>query len=168
MNIVEEAIRQWETYRTGVIAELELIPEEQWDYRPSPGSRTVRALARHIMQAAVGFTNELLREDGAFARLFDPVAQEELRKTLPPAGNRGEIIEALRTTGAENARRLREAGEALAAQTMPSGKQTQSRLTALNFASGHEMYHRGQVAMLARLLGHKPALTQQIEKLTAK
>lgn len=165
MNLVEEAVHQWETYRAGVIAELELIPDDQWDHRPAEGARTVRALARHIMQAAVGFTNELLREDGSFTRLFDPVVQEELRRTLPPARNREEILEALRATGADNARRLREAGEALATRTMPSGKSTQSRLAGLTFATAHEMYHRGQVAMMARLLGHKPALTQQIEKL---
>jgi len=38
-----------------------------------------------------------------------------------------------------------------------------SRLTWLNHAIAHEEYHRGQLALYARLLGRVPALTRLIE-----
>lgn len=168
MSIADEFIRQWELFRSGTIAELELIPEEQWSERPGEKARTVRALARHVLEAGAGFTHELLREDGSFAHLFEPGFREEIRKLLPQVETKAEILEALRSNGADNFRRLREAGEMLANTPMTSGKGTQSRLTGILFAASHEQYHRGQIAMVCRLLGHVPALTTQIEKIKSR
>jgi uncharacterized damage-inducible protein DinB len=39
---------------------------------------------------------------------------------------------------------------------------TWSRLTYVFYASGHEEYHRGQLATYARSMGLVPALTQKI------
>ena len=60
MNFVEEAIRLWEAYRAGVIAEIENIPEQELDYRPHPDARSVREVAVHIAESGIRFTNELL------------------------------------------------------------------------------------------------------------
>jgi uncharacterized damage-inducible protein DinB len=38
-----------------------------------------------------------------------------------------------------------------------------TRLAWLNHSIAHEMYHRGQLALYARLTGHVPALTRMIE-----
>jgi len=159
MNLVEEGIRMWESYRAGVIAELELIPEDRWDYRPTEGARTVRALARHIASSGAGFTEELLREEGSFARLFDPKVREEIGAKLPRANTKAEIIDMLRTLSEDSGRRLRDAGAALATKTMPTFGGEQSRLTALWFAASHEQYHRGQIASYVRQLGLTPAIT---------
>jgi uncharacterized damage-inducible protein DinB len=167
MNIVEEAITQWERFRAGVIAELELIPEDDWGFRAAEGARTVRALARHVVEAGVAFTDQLLREDGNFLRLFDPKTREELRTRLPQLESKSDIVAALKSTGADNMKRLRENLQMLETQPIASGPSQQSRVTAMHFAASHEMYHRGQIAALVRQLGHKPALTMQIEKATA-
>ena len=37
-----------------------------------------------------------------------------------------------------------------------------TRLAWMNHGVAHEEYHRGQIALSARLLGRVPALTQQI------
>ena len=164
MSAVEEAIRWWEQFRAGTIAELENIPEEHWGERPGEGARDLLELARHVAEAGVGFTNELVREDEAsFARLFDPRVQAELRAALPRASSKAEAIELLRQTGADGARRLRAAADALAAQSMKAFGQPQSRLTALWFAISHEMYHRGQIALRSRAAGCVPVLTQQMQ-----
>ena len=167
MNIVEEAITQWERFRAGVVAELEIIPEEQWAFRPAEGARTVRALARHVIEAGVAFTDQLLLEDGTFLRLFDPKTREELRTRLPRLETKAEILDALKSTGAQNMQRLRANAAMLETAPIASGKSQQSRVTAIHFAASHEMYHRGQVAALVRQLGHTPALTAQVEKATA-
>ncbi len=168
MSAVEEAIRAWEIFRKGTIAELENIPEEKWDYRPGEGARTLRELALHIAEAGVGFTMELLKPDTSFMRLRDPQVQAELRAGLPRAQSRTETIDLIRTTGAQNVQRLREASDWLAAQTMPLFSDQQSRASGIWFAAADEMYHRGQLATYARGVGRVPAMTQQMARQAAK
>jgi len=160
MSHVEEAIRMWEIYREGTIGELANIPEEQWDHRSGDGARSVRELALHVAMSATGFTNALLSEDGSFKHLRDPKLHATMAAPYENA-SKAEILELLKTSGAENARRLREVGESLAEQRMPSFNADQSRLSGLWFGAAHEMYHRGQVASYARQLGLVPAMTQR-------
>jgi uncharacterized damage-inducible protein DinB len=159
--MVEEAIRMWETFRAGVVAELVNIPEEQWGYRPGPGARSVRELAVHIASSAIGFVDALVAEDASFARLRDPKVQEEIAASLGDVSSKASIIALLKQRGADDASRLR-ANAARLNGTMPSMKGEQSRVTGLWFAASHEMYHRGQLATYARAVGLVPALTQQI------
>ncbi len=158
----------WEVTRKGVIAELENIPEENWDYRPGPGARSVRELARHIAESAAGFTSELLKSEPSFIRLLDPNVQAEIAAALPPARSKTEIIDFLRTSGAESSQRLRLAADTLAAQTMKLFGGEQSRVSGLWFAVSHEMYHRGQTATYARGVGCVPAMTQQTQARLAR
>lgn len=162
MGHVEDAIRQWETARAGVIAELENASEAHLAYRPGDGARTMREVAVHIAESAVAFANELLKPDGNFANLFDPQVQAAVRASLPCATTKGEVLTLLRATGSDTAARLRRVGEALADQTMPGRLGPQSRLSALWFAISHESYHRGQLTAYERGFGAVPALTQQI------
>ena|SRR5437763_1179795 len=165
MNHVEEAIRMWEIYRQGTIGEFENIPEEHWDHRAGDGARSVRELALHIATFAVGFTDELLAPEPSFIRVSDPAARAEREEPYANA-SKAEMIELLNMSGADNARRLREAGESLADKEMPAFKSKQSRLSGLWFAAAHEMYHRGQAATYAREMGLVPAMTQQMQKRT--
>jgi uncharacterized damage-inducible protein DinB len=165
MNHVEEAIKLWEIYRQGTIGELENIPEEHWEHRAGDGARSVREVALHIAVSAIGFTDALLSESGAFVQLRDPQMQAQMMAPYESA-SRAELLELLTSSGAENARRLRDAGEALAEQLMPSFGGQQSRLTGLWFAAAHEMYHRGQLATYARQLGIVPAMTKRTQSAT--
>jgi uncharacterized damage-inducible protein DinB len=149
-----------------VIAELENIPEEHWEYRPGAGGRTVREIARHIAEAGRGFALELVRPDGRFARLLNPEHQAKLRAELPEVHSKNDILDLLRTTGTEGVQQLRQGGS-LETQRFPALGGEQSRLSGLWFAISHEMYHRGQLASYARALGRVPMLTQQIEAFRA-
>lgn len=162
MGHVEDAIRQWETARAGVIAELENSPEGHLDYRPGEGARTMREVAVHIAESAVAFANELLKADGNFANLFDAQVQAAVRASLPSAATKSEVLALLRATGEDTAARLRRVGEPLADQTMQGRLGPQSRLSALWFAISHESYHRGQLTAYERGFGAVPALTRQI------
>jgi len=162
MAHIEEAIRQWETARAGVIAEIEHSPEALLDYRPGEGARTVRELAAHIAESGVAFANELLKPEGNFANLFDPHVQAAVRASLPHAQSKAEVLALLRTSGEQTASRLRQVGERLAEQQIPGRLGAQSRLTALWFAVSHESYHRGQLTAYERGFGVVPALTLQI------
>jgi uncharacterized damage-inducible protein DinB len=157
------AIALWERLRAGTISEAENIPEPEWDFRPGEGARSVRELAIHIAQAGVGFATELARADGSLGRLFDESARQEWMANYPRAQSRTEVLALLKATMADGARLLRARGEALVTDTIKMFGAPASRLTALEFALSHEMYHRGQLASYARALGHVPVLTQQTQ-----
>lgn len=161
---VAAAIDLWERFRAGTISEAENIPEAQWDFRPGEGARRVRELAVHVAQAGVGFATELTNGATSLARLFDESARAEWMAKYPRAESRAEILALLRDTMADAARLLRARGEALASDTIKMFGGPTSRLTALQFAMSHEMYHRGQLTTYARGLGHVPVLTQQSRK----
>jgi uncharacterized damage-inducible protein DinB len=159
--MIEEAIRTWEMFRQGVIAELKNIPDEHLDYRPAPGARSVRELAVHIAASSQGFVDALLSESGSFAHLLSPKEHERLAASMGEARTKAEVIALLEQRGAEAMARLRGNLERLGGR-MPTMKAEQSRLSGLWFAASHEMYHRGQLATYARALGVVPALTQMI------
>lgn len=163
MNYVEEAITMWGLTRAGTLAELENIPEEQWDFRAGPGARTLREVARHILESGEFFTHELLKEDGSFMRSFDVPYRSQVVAHIPEAKTKGEMLDLLKSFAADEAKRLRDVGEALATQTMKTSKGEDSRLKAVWFAVSHEMYHRGQLTVYERAMGETPAMTKQTE-----
>jgi uncharacterized damage-inducible protein DinB len=83
------------------------------------------------------------------------------------AATKVELIERLKSTGEQNAARLREAGDRLATEMMPTLGGPQTRLSALWFAVAHEMYHRGRLAIYGRGCGVVPALTQRLNAVLA-
>ena len=73
------------------------------------------------------------------------------------------LIELLRTTFDEGVTAFRKSGEAAMMKPIVQfNGEPASRLTWLNHAIAHEEYHRGQLALYARLLGRVPALTKLI------
>jgi uncharacterized damage-inducible protein DinB len=168
MSLVEQAVRAWEAERATVIAQVEDIPEDQLDFRPGDGARSVREIAVHLAGAQIGIVAEILRPDGSFFRLFDGANQQEIGASMPPAGTKAELVAMLRSVGEESARRLRAAGESLVPQNMQTLRGTESRLTALHFGVSHEMYHCGQLAICARAIGREPALTTRINAMLSR
>jgi uncharacterized damage-inducible protein DinB len=164
MSVVDEAISMWELYRKGTVAELKNIPEEEWDRRPGEGARSIRELARHILEAGAGFSEQLIVDNGAFTKLFDKEYREKLKASLP-GNSKEELLAQLRDRGVEMIEKLRAKGDALLSQKMPSFSGEQSGLSAIWFAAAHEMYHRGQLATMARACGLVPAMTQQMSKM---
>jgi uncharacterized damage-inducible protein DinB len=164
MSNVEEAVRMWEVFREGTIAELANIPEEHWEFRPGPGARTVRELALHIAGASCGFAEELLAEEPSFMRLRDPKVQQALMASFDGAKSKEELLELMKSRAADAAKRLRENAARLETATMSAMQGQQSRVSGIWFAAAHEMYHRGQAATYARALGLVPAMTQRTSK----
>ena len=151
----------WEIYRGGTVGEFVNIPEEQWDWRPGEGARSVRELALHIAGSGVGFIDELVAAEPSFMRLRDPAAQKQIAESLGETTTKDQIVAALKQTMAAGAARLRANDEILRTGTMKGMGGEQARITGLWFAAAHEMYHRGQAATYARSLGLVPAMTQK-------
>jgi len=160
---LEEALEAWRDTRAGVIAEAENITSKGFHFRPAPESRTVAALLRHIMEVGMMAAGELSRRDTDFHRAPWPALLALYDAPLAKARNRRTILKLLRTSIAAAERRLRRAGEREMKRTiMRFDGLKGTKLEWLHHAIAHEEYHRGQLALYARLMGREPALTRLI------
>ncbi len=66
-SLLEEALDSWDGVREGLIAELELIPEEKYDFRPTPEAVSVGGLAVHLLESGAMMVGELTRTDTHFS-----------------------------------------------------------------------------------------------------
>jgi uncharacterized damage-inducible protein DinB len=162
-TLLEEALELWGFARDGVIAEVESIPAEHFGFSPAKGARTLAELVRHIIEAAAMGYTELTRPDGDFRRLPPAEFFAEHAANVPAGSTKDELLDLLRNTHAQGARRFRDVGEVGMLQGIRRfDGQTSTRLAWLWHLIDHESYHRGQVAMYARQIGLIPALTRLI------
>jgi hypothetical protein len=107
---------------------------------------------------------ELTRDGGDFRRAPYEQLIAEYRAPLDGVGGKREIVAAMKRTLKEGVRAFREAGELhlLGLVRRFDGKMG-SRFAWMQHGIAHEEYHRGQIAMSARMMGIKPALTKLIE-----
>jgi uncharacterized damage-inducible protein DinB len=69
----------------------------------------------------------------------------------------------MKRTHADGARKIRAAGELFMLQLIARfDGERGTRLAWMHHGISHEDYHRGQIALYARLVGRVPALTQLI------
>lgn len=163
-DLLEETLEAWGFTRSGVIDELENIPGESFGFRPTPHSRTVAELARHIIESALMASGELNRPDGSFQRRTYPQFIEEYAGTRAHTSDKAALLQLLRDTLEEANQAFRTSGQdGLLREIVQFNGEPATRLTWLNHAIAHEEYHRGQLALYARLLGRVPALTRLIE-----
>ena len=162
-TILEETLEAWQGVREGLIAEVRNIPAKRFDFRPTPQSRSVAELVQHILEFAMMMTGELTRPDTDFHRapwpkLLGLYARAAWRARTKPA-----LLRLLTTQIRDGERRFRKAGELSLLQLITRFDGLPgTRLAWWNHGIAHEEYHRGQVAVYARLMGIEPALTRAI------
>ena len=162
-TLLEEALEAWGYAREGVIAELENVPDGAVERVPQGGVRTVGDLARHVIESGRLMSGELSRPDGDFQRLPYPELMAEHAGDSASIRGKTALLQALRASHEEGERRLRRAGDVRMLQLIRQFNGVPAtRLTWMHHGIGHEEYHRGQIALTARLLGEVPALTKVI------
>ena len=162
-SLLDEALEAWAYTRSSIVSEIQNLSDADMKFRPKPESRTPAELAIHIVESGLMMAGELARPDGDFQRKTYPQFIREYARNIPPAKKRSEIVRLLKRTHAEGERKIRAAGELHMLQliTRFDGERG-SRLAWMNHGISHEEYHRGQIALYARLVGRVPALTQLI------
>ena len=162
-TILEEALEAWAYTRQGVIEELQSVPEKDLVFRPREESRTLAELAQHIIESGLLMSGELSRPDGDFRRKSYGDLLREHGKGVGATRSRKDVLDGLRRTHREGEKQIRRAGELHMLQLIRrfDGKRG-TRLAWMNHGIAHEEYHRGQLAVYARLLGRVPALTRRI------
>jgi uncharacterized damage-inducible protein DinB len=162
-GLLDEALEAWKYTRAGVISEIRNLPDASLTVRPTPASRTAAEIAVHIAESGLMMAGELSRPDGNFRRKSFPDLMKEYTKGVKAMTNKKQLIQLLTRTHRDGEKKLRAAGDLHMVQliTRFDGK-AGSRLAWMNHGISHEEYHRGQLALCARLFGRVPALTQLI------
>ena len=164
MTLLEELLEAWNYTRAGVISEIENLPDERFMERPAGLLRSPLELANHIIESGRLMSGELSRPDADFLRKPYPDLLAEHSRSADLAESKTAAIEALRRSHHEGAAQIAEAGEVHMLQLVRQFNGTPAtRIIWMHHGIAHEEYHRGQLALYARLFGKTPALTLLIE-----
>ena len=162
-SLLDETLDAWKYTRDGVISEIKNLPDVSLNFRPATNSRTPLEIGMHIVESGLMMAGELSRPDGNFQRKTFPQFMKEYTKGLKAATNKKQLIQLLTKTREDGEKKIRAAGELHFLQFIVQFNGVPAtRLTWMNHGISHEEYHRGQIALYARLVGRVPALTQLI------
>ena len=163
-SLLDEMLVAWAYTREGVIAEVRNLPESALGFKPNPAARTAREITQHIVESGLLMSGELSRGDGDFQRKPYPELLKEHGRGVTRHRTQAALLSALKRTHADGARRIRAFGEiGMLQQIRQFSGEPATRLSWMHHGIAHEEYHRGQLALYARLLGHVPALTKLIQ-----
>ena len=163
VSLLDETIEGWWDVRNGVIAEVENIPANKFDFRPVPEVRNVRELVQHILEIAMMMTGELTRPDTNLRRYPWPKLLRHYAADAYKADTKAELVRLLGTQMKDAEKKFRAAGDLALLQfhTRFDGKQG-TKFAWWHHGIAQEEYHRGQLATYQRLMGIVPALTKAI------
>ena len=164
LSLLDEMLEAWTYTRDGVIAEVKNLSDSSLDFQPTDQTRTTREIVQHIIESGLLMSGELPRPDGDFQRKSYAALLEEYASGVTRYRTKAALVEALKRTQADGVKRLRAAGEVAMLQTIRQFSGTPAtRLSWMHHGVAHEEYHRGQLALYARLVGRVPALTKLIQ-----
>ena len=161
-SLLDEFLEGWAYTREGVTNEVTNFPDKAMSFRPTPANRSVAELVLHIVESGLMMSGELSRSDGSFRRQSYAAF---LKEYAAPAGSRTKagLIKLLRETHARGEKKIRAAGEVhMLQQIVQFNGEKATRVSWMHHGIAHEEYHRGQLALYARLTGQVPALTKLI------
>jgi DinB family len=164
----KELADSFRTVRKNSIVIAEEIPEQHYDFRIVPETRTVAQLLVHLaviprMPEQIHFIEKRTSFDGFdfFAHMGKLIAEEQVVRS------KTEIIGMLHAGGDKFAHLLEGASEDFLSQRVeyPKGMTppNKSRFEMLLSAKEHEMHHRGQLMLIERQLGIVPHLTREMQ-----
>jgi uncharacterized damage-inducible protein DinB len=164
----KELAAAFKTVRANTIKIAEEIPDNKYDYRPAPDSRSVGQTLVHI---GLGPGFQLYIHQGKISDMktvnFSEVWQKYGAEEAKPR-TKAETIAFLQSEGDKFAAFLEGLedtflGEqvAMAPGMTPAVK---SRFEMLLGAKEHEMHHHGQLMTMQRMIGQVPHLTRQMQE----
>jgi len=161
------AMKSWKDIRNGLIDEVEKIPAEQMSFRATPDTRSIAEILQHIVETQKILVGETCRENSNLLRQSFAAHGQEYAPGVHDITEKQGLIDLLRSSiEAAEATVLAHAGMWDAPMNGLTGQPT-TKGAILTFASGHEMYHRGQLTVYERLLNIEPVLTVKLKKLFA-
>ena len=156
------------TVRNTIII-AEDIPEDRYDFRAAPETRTVSQILTHIavshrMPEQIHAVERRTTLEGFdFPTLLRSIVAEE-----QTSRSKAQIIAVLRDDGERWAKSLESQSDDFLAERVkfPAGMTppSKTRFEMLLSTKEHEMHHRGQLILIERMVGIMPHLTRQMQE----
>jgi uncharacterized damage-inducible protein DinB len=169
-----ELARSFRVVRKNTLAVAEDIPEDKYDYRPTPECRSVREILAHIaVSSQRTYRGHAVQKVTTFAGIDWPtyIRERQEQEQQLARSSKTQLIEFLRADGDAWGGYLDTVPEEELAVVIPfsppAEPPTKSRFEMLLSAKEHEMHHRAQLMVFERMLGLVPHLTRQRQARTA-
>jgi uncharacterized damage-inducible protein DinB len=164
----KELAAAFRTVRTNTLKIAEEIPEDKYDFRATPDTKSVGQMLAHIA-VSPSFQHHVHSNKIAdmttmnFPELFQKFGAEEAKPR-----DKAATVAFLKTEGEKFASFLESLPDSFLADTvaMSPGQATatKTRFEMLLSAKEHEMHHRAQLMLIQRMLGLVPHLTRQMQE----
>jgi uncharacterized damage-inducible protein DinB len=165
----KQLAESFRTVRKNTVAIAEDIPEDKYDFRPMPDTRSVGELLAHIALSN-GFQKKVHAEERRTSlEGFDfPSLMKRLSAEEKAPRTKAQMIELLTTDGEAWAKWLEGLDDNFLGEvvTMPQGgtPPSRTRFDMVLSVKEHEMHHRGQLMLIERILGITPHLTRRAQE----
>jgi uncharacterized damage-inducible protein DinB len=165
----KELAGSFRTVRKNTLAIAEDIPEDKYDFRPMPETRSVVELLAHI-----ALSNGFQKQINAVERRtslegFDfPALMKRLSAEEKAPRTKAQVIELLTQDGEAWAKWLEGLDDNFLGEVVtmpPTGTPpARTRFDMLLSVKEHEMHHRGQLMLIERMVGIVPHLTRRMHE----
>jgi uncharacterized damage-inducible protein DinB len=160
------------TVRKNTVRIASEIPEDKFDFKAAPESRSVRETLVHIAFGPTFATHVHANKIDDMKKVnFQELMQKVSADQAKPR-SKAEIVALLENEGELFASYLAGLPESFLAETvtmMPGVEPpTRSRFEMLLGAKEHEMHHRAQLMVLERMIGIVPHLTREFQERMAR
>ena len=165
---IDMLVDTWKEFRKGLIAEVEQIPEDKFDFRATPETRSIAELLQHIVEVQKMLIGEASRADANLRRQSFADHVKEYAPDVNSVTDKNGLLELLRSSMEVCEASIRSHADLMEGSMGGIDGKLTPKLKVINFAISHEMYHRGQLTVFERLLSLEPALTRQFKKMIAQ
>jgi uncharacterized damage-inducible protein DinB len=165
----KELAESFRTVRKNTLAVAQDIPEDKYDFRPMPETRSVGELLAHIALSPV-FQQKIHAEERRtnLAGFDFPSLMKRLSAEEKAPRTKAQVIEMLTKDGEAWAKWMEGLDDNFLGEvvTMPPGgtPPARTRFDMILSVKEHEMHHRGQLMLIERILGIVPHLTRRMQE----
>jgi len=143
------ALEQWNEIGRKLIAIAEDLPEDKYDYKPNPDSRTFRAVLLHVSASMYYFTDPVL---GKKARYADDPKPEDLK-----IASKADLVNFVKQCVKDGADVIKAKGDKGMSLSVNDGSPRLSRVDALAYnLMEHSGEHYGNLVVYYRANGLVP------------
>ena len=164
----KELAQSFRTVRKNTLEAARDIPQDKYDFRPTPDCRSVEKLLAHIaLSYRFQHLVHAVEKRSSMVGFDFPTMMSELGAKEAEPRTKSQVIAMLEDEGEIWATFLDGVSDEFLAETVsfPSefSQPPKSRLEMILSVKEHEMHHRGQVMLVQRMLGIVPHLTRERE-----
>lgn len=167
-----ELARSFRVVRKNLLSIAEEIPEDKYDFRPVPESRSVREILAHVAVLSKGsYHGHAVKKITTYVGIdFQALIRSRLEEQAQLSTmSKPDLIDLLRKDGEAWGTYLDSVPDSELAQVIPfdppAEPPAKSRFEMLLGVKEHEMHHRAQLMVFQRLLGLVPHLTRNRQAL---